>query len=123
MLAASPTPVETAGRVSAAEASGHRLQLAAFLCVAFVVRLFFVRFQDVINTDGIYYVTLARHLMDGNFNAGLSAYWPPLYPLLAGIASLVFKDVEFAARFVSILSGTLLVLPVYCLTREIYGRS
>jgi 4-amino-4-deoxy-L-arabinose transferase-like glycosyltransferase len=96
-----------------------------FLCItlAFVIRLFFVKYQYVINTDGVYYATLGRRLISGDFRGGFSTYWSPLYPLLVGLASLWFSDLEFAGRFVSLLAGALLVLPVYLLIREFYGRS
>jgi len=78
-------------------------------------------FNYVISPDGVWYVTLGRNLVAGNFRDGLTTYYPPLYPLLVGLASLLFRDAEFAGRFVSVLAGTLLVIPVYRLTQKLYG--
>jgi len=105
--------------------AGSQERTLVLLCMllAFVVRLFFVRYQYVINTDGVYYATLGRHLITGDVAGGLSTYWSPLYPLLVGISSWWFTDLEFAGRFVSVVAGALLVLPVYLLTREFYGRA
>lgn len=105
--------------------AGSQERMLVLLCMllAFVVRLLFVRYQYVINTDGVYYATLGRHLIAGDLEGGLSTYWGPLYPLLVGISSWWFTDLEFAGRFVSVVAGTLLVVPVYLLAREFYGRA
>lgn len=90
---------------------------------AFLLRLFLVwRVEQVISPDGVQYVSLGRSLAAGDFQAGLSVYWPPLYPLLAGLSSLVFPDPEFAGRFVSVLAGALLVIPCYRLMRRWHGE-
>jgi len=95
------------------------------LCViaAFLVRIFLIRYQYVIHPDGVYYAVLGKRFISGDIAGGMSAYWPPLYPLLIGISSLFFSDLEFAGRFVSVLAGTLLMIPSYLLIREFYGRT
>ncbi len=94
-----------------------------YVAAAFFLRLFFVRFQYVINTDGVYYAIMGRKLITGDLVGGMSSYWPPLYPFLVGVSSLCFSDLEFAGRFVSIVSGALLVVPTYLLIRQIYGSN
>src|SRR5262249_30184626 len=103
---------------------GSRESGLVLICVtlAFALRLFLVKYQYVINTDGVYYAWLGRHLISGDLKGGLSTYWSPLYPLLVGISSLWFSDLEFAGRFVSVAAGAVLVVPVYLLAREFYGR-
>ena len=78
--------------------------------------------EQAISPDGVYYVNAGRSLVAGNWGEGLSTYWPPLYPLLVGLSSLVFRDAEFAGRFVSVVAGALLVVPAYRLARAWYGR-
>jgi 4-amino-4-deoxy-L-arabinose transferase-like glycosyltransferase len=91
--------------------------------LAFLLRLFVVwHFEQVISPDGVQYVALGRSLMAGNFQEGLSTYWSPLYPLLVGLSSLFFHDVEFAGRFVSVIAGSLLVIPSYRLIQNWYGE-
>lgn len=102
-----------------------RREYITLLCLtlmAFLVRLVMVHHADAITGDGVWYATLGKNLVNGNIREGLSTYWPPLYPLLIGLSSLVFPDLEFAGRFVSVLAGSLLCVPVYLLTREFYGR-
>jgi hypothetical protein len=96
--------------------------LLGWTLLALLLRLLLVwRFEQVISPDGVQYVTLGRNLMAGNFRAGLSTYWSPLYPLLVGLASLFFRDAEFAGRFVSVIAGGLLVIPAHRLMRHWYG--
>lgn len=96
--------------------------LLGWMALAFLFRFVLVwRFEGVISPDGTQYVALGRNLIAGNFREGLSTYWPPLYPLLVGVSSRVFSDAEFAGRFVSILAGSLLVIPAHRLIRIWYG--
>src|SRR5260370_1205545 len=96
--------------------------LGGFVLVAFLIRLWMVKFDTRLEGDDVWYATLGKNLISGNFRDGLSTYWPPLYPVLVGLSSLLFHDLEFAGRFVSIAAGSLLVIPVYLLGRNLYGN-
>ena len=99
------------------------LFLACCATGAFLARLLLVVcVEQVITPDGVGYVALARELAAGQIAAGMSTYWPPLYPALVALSTLVFGDVEFAGRFVSVVAGSLVVLPVYALARVDYGK-
>lgn len=95
--------------------------LGCGILLALLVRLFMVQFKLPLAADGVYYAILGKNLIKGNFAEGLSTYWPPFYPLLIGVSSLVFRDLEYAGLFVSVLAGSLLILPLYFLTRTYYG--
>jgi 4-amino-4-deoxy-L-arabinose transferase-like glycosyltransferase len=96
--------------------------LVALTLIAFALRLLMsLREHDVL-WDGYYYGLLGRNLIRGNFAEGLSTYWSPLYPFLVGISSLIFPDLMFAATFVSVVAGTLLVPLLYLMVREFYGH-
>lgn len=97
--------------------------VAGLVALALSSRLALLRFQQVMTPDGVYYATLGKNLVAGNFKDGLSTYYPPLYPLLAGLASRIFRDVEAGGKMVSAMAGGLLVVPVYLLTRILYGKS
>jgi len=117
--------VTRASSVSGAS-SVSRVELRTVLVwtlAAFAVRLaVLVCFEQVISPDGVEYVAHARSFAAGDFANGMSTYWPPLYPALVGLASFVFRDVEFAGRFVSVVAGALLVFPAHKLARLWYGR-
>jgi 4-amino-4-deoxy-L-arabinose transferase-like glycosyltransferase len=97
--------------------------VAVCVVVAFAARLLLVvSVESVLSPDGVNYAQLARAFAAGNFRAGMSVYFPPLYSALVALSSHVFRDVEFAGRFVSIVAGAALCLPSYLLTRAWYGR-
>lgn len=97
--------------------------LAGWTAGAFALRLLLLfGVEHVISPDGVRYAALARALAAGDLAGGLSTYWPPLYPALVAAASLALADVELAGRLVSVVAGSLLVLPVYKLARDSYGR-
>jgi hypothetical protein len=101
----------------------QRRKLLYWTGIAFLLRLFVTwYFEQVISPDGTQYVALGRELIRGKFHEGLSAYWSPLYPLLVGVSSLFFRDPEFAGRFISVVAGSLLVIPSYKLIQSRYGE-
>ncbi|MFL6283058.1 MAG: glycosyltransferase family 39 protein [Pyrinomonadaceae bacterium] len=112
----STRPPHTASR-------GEWRAVLAWTLAAFAVRLaVLLCFEHVISPDGVEYVAHARRLAAGDLANGMSTYWPPLYPALVGLASLVFRDAEFAGRFVSVVAGALLIIPAHRLARRWYGR-
>ncbi len=62
-------------------------------------------------TDGI--IQIIQHQMD------LSGFWPPLYNWLIRLLTLTGMSGEYAGRFISIISSSLLIFPLYFLTRHI----
>jgi len=50
------------------------------------IRLYFLQFYDVISSDGISYVTIAKDFISGNGLAA-SSHYPPFFPILLGLAS------------------------------------
>lgn len=95
--------------------------VAGLVSLALLSRLLLLRFQQVMTPDGVYYATLGEKLVSGNFREGLSTFYPPLYPFLVGLSSLIFRDAEAGGKMVSAMAGGLLVVPVYLLIRILYG--
>jgi len=120
----SPSKVEGNGRIQVGpfQASYENLFLVACLICAFIVRILLIPQDSVINGDGAYYTILGERFVSGDLNGGISAYWSPLYSILTGVSSLIVADRDFAGRFVSILAGSLLIIPTYVLLRELFGR-
>ena len=96
--------------------------VVGLVSLALLSRLSLLRVQQVMTPDGVYYATLGKNLVSGNFSEGLSTFYPPLYPLLTGLSSLIFRDAEVGGKVVSAMAGGLLVVPVYLLMRILYGR-
>ena len=89
---------------------------------AFLIRFLLISQDSVIEFDGVYYATLGERIISGDFYGGISAYWSPLYCFFIGISSPFFQNSESAGRFVSIVAGTLLIIPVYFLIRDFFGQ-
>jgi 4-amino-4-deoxy-L-arabinose transferase-like glycosyltransferase len=100
-----------------------RLDYAVILLLfvaALTVRLYLYRFQDVISIDGTGYVGAARKLLTGDIS-GLSFYG--FYPILTWLLGLAVPDMDTAAQLVSVIMGSLLVVPLYLLGSMLFSRS
>ncbi|HBG08130.1 MAG: hypothetical protein A2075_09450 [Geobacteraceae bacterium GWC2_58_44] len=98
------------------------LALLTLLALAALgIRLYFLQFYDVISADGISYVSIAKDFISGR---GLAAatHYPPFYPILLGLASTLCHDFETAGLAVSVIMGSLLVVPVYLLGVEFFDK-
>lgn len=92
--------------------------LSAFLKIVFLIMLS----DKVINNDGVIYVSAAREFAEGNFREGLAIYSMPLYPLLIAFIHFFIPSWLMAARFISIVSLVLAVIPLYLLTKDLFNR-
>lgn len=100
------------------------------LVAALGVRWMVAARAPIIEVDGAYWASLAAALERGDFRHGLSTAWPPLYPILtaalvrvARVAGLAPEPaiLEAGARAVSVLAGTLLLVPLYALARRLFS--
>ena len=94
--------------------------LLLILSIAFALRLFLILQPEVIHNDGTEYVRHVKQVLSGHWTAGKSA---PLYPVLTAFASLITKDYEMAGIWISVIFGTLTVLAVFFLGKEIFGEA
>lgn len=97
------------------------IPLAGLVTIAFLIKWYFLQFFHVISADGIAYVNIAKDFVDGRGLAG-AVHFPPFYPILVGLTSLLVPDFELAGRLVSMVMGSLIVVPVYLLAREFFDR-
>ena len=99
----------------------ERIIMLLLFAVAMIVRLWFLPTYRVISADGIGYISVAKELMRGSASFW-SANHPPVYPALIAFAGLFVPDMELAGRLVSIFMGSLLVVPLYLLGRDLFSR-
>jgi 4-amino-4-deoxy-L-arabinose transferase-like glycosyltransferase len=96
--------------------------MAYLLLFTLFYRLFFwwlmPRAMD--SADAIHYLNMAQQFASGDFGH-FDTNLPVLYSLLTALVSLAVSDLELAATLVSLVVSTLLVLPVYGLSRSIHG--
>lgn len=105
--------------------TGSRYFDAVFLTVlvvaAFILRYINIPTYQVIAADGPSYIGIAKEIIT-NHSARGSIHYPPFYPFLIAVASFFTKDFESAGVMVSLVMGSLLVVPVYLLGKSIFGR-
>ncbi|HZV80790.1 MAG TPA: glycosyltransferase family 39 protein, partial [Geobacteraceae bacterium] len=93
--------------------------IASLVLLAFAFRIYSLQFFHVISTDGTGYVDAARALGRGNLTGiGINGF----YSVMIWVASRVITDLELAGRVVSILLGSLLIVPLYLLGRDVFSR-
>jgi len=90
----------------------------------FVIRLFSLCYTHIVNPDGVLYIHQARAIYYGLKDSilGCSLSFLSNYPLLIVPAYKIFGDWVIAARSVSILFGTLTLIPLYLLVRKFVER-
>jgi 4-amino-4-deoxy-L-arabinose transferase-like glycosyltransferase len=101
---------------------------------AAVVRLFaLVQPQRMVWGDEPFYLWLGRNWLTGqgySFTGYPDVHHTPMYPLLSGLFYLLTRHLvigeangmELASDICYVLFGILLVIPIYLLTKEMYGR-
>lgn len=93
--------------------------LILILFVAFSLRIVLIFQPEVIHSDGAEYIRHAKEVSAGNWMGGVSG---PVYPTLILLASLLVKDYELAGIWVSVIFGSLLILPVFYLGKVIFNE-
>lgn len=92
------------------------------LLVAFGVRAYlWLVFPHVIflhEADAIAYIGIARNIIE-NFSISNAIHFPPFYPALIALSSLVAGNYESGARWASILAGAGMVVPLYLACRQL----
>jgi hypothetical protein len=92
--------------------------LFVFLCFAFILRLPFLVWTEPVHHDSLVYIIAAKDILRGEWSTTIV---PPLYPLLLNIANMVTGDHAQSGVIISLVFGTLVVVPVFYLGREMYG--
>jgi len=108
----------------------HDFILVSLLALAaLAIRLLSLHFYHFIGVDGgvdgVGYAISGRNLFSGlgySFQGHPQLANPPFYPILIGISSLFVHNLEFSGQIVSVIAGSLLVIPVFYLAKEMYTR-
>ncbi len=101
----------------------QNLILGALFLLAFGLRLARILETSYLDKDAVLYISMAERLADGRVGDtfGLIPRLPPLYPTM--IASLCKFGVgaEFAGLSISLLAGSILIFPVFSLSKYFFG--
>jgi len=101
---------------------GKKNELIILFLAAFALRSFLVLTARGIATDGCSYLWLAEDIAKGDFQSGINAFLPPLFPILSAGASFIFRNLELSARLVSCLAGSLTIFPLFFLVKDIFNK-
>jgi 4-amino-4-deoxy-L-arabinose transferase-like glycosyltransferase len=111
-----------------AESLESALFWLVLLTAALAARALLAIRAGLIEVDGAYYAGLGARIAQGDWRHGISTGWPPAFPMLIGAAAWLARAaddpvrLERCARAVSVLCGTLLLVPLYRLSRGLLPR-
>jgi|GEM_PF-1285046 len=95
--------------------------LGALVLLGFLVRLSHLDyFQAPLVGDAAIYGKIAWGIRNGYGLHWWSVVWPPFYPFMILLFSLVSGSLESAATVVSLVLGSLIVVPFFFLARKIF---
>jgi len=92
------------------------------VALALLFRVFLLRYRFAVSWDEPHYLQMAASFAAGNWEAFFHPYWSPGLPLWMGLANLLIPDVELSGRLTTIVLGSLIVVPIYLLARELAGE-
>ena len=84
--------------------------------------LLMVQFRFAVSFDEAHYLRLSASIFERGVSGLLHPYWTPFYPGVIAFTRLMTLDPELAGRLINVLSGSLLVLLIYRLSRELFGK-
>ncbi len=121
-------PVAIAGSSAALVTLSSRTLLLIAVTVACLLRLAWAYTHGLaIEQEGAEYARIAENLLAGHgyvgiFSNGAQLNFPPLYPMMIAAVSLVLGSTEWAARAINIGFGAALVIPIFRIAGQLYGR-
>ena len=99
----------------------HYLSISILISLTVKLILATALFNSSINSDGILYITAAKHYANGEFAQGLSLYPMPVYPLLLVFVHFLIPDWILSGHIISIASMILATIPLYYITKTLFG--
>ena len=129
-----PTGSPASARAQLAAHVPQALTLAGLAIWALLVRLVALfQPQRIVWGDEPFYLWLGRNWLSGqgySFTGYSDVHHTPMYPLLSGLFYLLTRNFtqtaaqasQLASELCYVLFGILLIIPIYLLAREMYGR-
>jgi 4-amino-4-deoxy-L-arabinose transferase-like glycosyltransferase len=97
--------------------------LAALFLIALLVRLSYSKyFQSALTGDAVIYAKIAWGIKNGHGLHWWSVVWSPFYPLVMVFFSIFTGSLETAASAVSLVLGSLLVVPFFFLAKSMFSH-
>jgi arylsulfatase A-like enzyme/4-amino-4-deoxy-L-arabinose transferase-like glycosyltransferase len=103
-----------------------KICLVALVIITIIIRLRLASHAQIF-FDGCGYIMHAWSIAEGHLTTpywfrGMDHYYPPLYPFFIYLSHFFITDWIEAAKLVSVIFSTLLLLPVYELGKRIFSR-
>lgn len=100
------------------------LFLFLLISAAFIIRyvVLFSQPSFGLYSDDVIYMSMARSFLEGDFSKILHPWWSPFFPLISAFFHLFIKDWGLTGRAVSVVFGSLLVVPIYIITKSYTNR-
>ena len=96
------------------------LVLVLLTLIIFVIQFISFRtFTPLLFSDNAIYSILAERFYEGNYDQAMHIWWQPLFPFLGSFLMLLGLNAPKSLFYLSIVSGTLLFLPVYYLYKSL----
>ncbi len=92
------------------------------ICFSALLKLSITAFNDVINRDGILYIAAAQEFATGRMSEGLALFPLPLYSFMIAVIHYLIPNWVIAARFISVTSLVLTVIPLYLIANDLFDR-
>jgi len=93
------------------------VSVSILFLVAFLLRLLVARYQVIVN-DGTFYIKVAKNFLSDNVHKETAMEFFNLYPLLIAVTYKIVGNWETAGKLVSVIFGSLAVIPLYFLVRS-----
>ncbi len=106
----------------------HFLRLWPIILIALVIRLGLALFETEVGVDSVHYILMGDNMahfrsLDTWDTTGGRWTLPPLLPLLIAIFRFLGAGLEWSGHLGSVAAGTLLLLPIYFLTRRLFSEA
>ncbi len=98
------------------------LTMGVLLAGGLLLRAVFLGCQRILHGDEIHYAESLFHFMRGNFMEGFSGYWNFFYPFMAIPFGFVSGGAEEGLRVLSLIAGTMVIIPVALVADRLWGR-
>jgi hypothetical protein len=103
--------------------SENKRALIIILCLSTFIKIVLAFSNKVINPDGDDMIWAAQLFIDGYFREGSNLSPSSLHSVLIAVAHIVISDWVIAARSISILMSVLVLIPLYLIARDLFGRT
>ena len=103
----------------------EKKMLFLIIIFGFLVRLYAFNFTYIINNDGVYYINQARAIFYGNWELAKQCGYDfiSIYHVLIPVFYRIFGDWIIAAKSISLLFGTLTIIPCYLILKNFLRHS